>query len=121
MPDSKVHFEYNFSLLTGAAGLIYGYTGFVPIALWGALKWFGAEGATLVECWALYGYANIVWIPVAIVSWSPLTALNYAVCGVGFAVSVAFLARNLWPVLSVTEAKISRVCSSSWDAPSTAC
>jgi hypothetical protein len=29
------HFEYDFTLLSGAAGLIYGYTGVIPIALWG--------------------------------------------------------------------------------------
>ena len=104
-----IHFEYNFSLLSGAAGLIYGYTGLVPVGLWAALKWFGAESATLIECWALYGYANCIWIPVALLSWSRLTALNYAVVGVGLVWSVAFLVRNLWPVVNVTEAKISRV------------
>jgi len=75
--------------------LIYGYTFLLPLALWGVLKWSGSEGANLLECWALYGYANITWIPVALVSWSPLTALNYAFVGVGFAVSVVFLFRNL--------------------------
>src|SRR6266536_3512176 len=53
------HFEYDFKLLSGAAGLIYGYTGVIPIALWGALRWFGAESANLVECWEQYGYANV--------------------------------------------------------------
>lgn len=103
------HFEYNFTLLSGAAGLIYGYTGFVPVALWGLLRWFGAESATLVECWALYGYANVIWIPVALISWSPITILNYVFVGIGFALSAVFLVRNLWPVVSVTEAKVSRV------------
>lgn len=70
----KGHFAYDFSLLSGAAGLIYGYTIFVPLGLWGVLKWFaGSEAAGLVECWALYGYGNLIWIPVALVSWSPLT------------------------------------------------
>ena len=103
------HFEYNFTLLSGAAGLIYGYTGFVPVALWALLRWFGAESATLVECWALYGYANVIWIPVALISWSPITALNYVFVAIGFALSAIFLVRNLWPVVSVTEAKVSRV------------
>ncbi len=103
------HFEYNFTLLSGAAGLIYGYTGLVPVALWGLLRWFGAESATLVECWALYGYANVIWIPVAQISWSQFAILNYVFVGIGFALSAVFLTRNLWPVVSVTEAKISRV------------
>lgn len=69
----KTHFAYDFRLLSGAAGLVYGYTAIIPLALWGILKWFGSESANLMECWALYGYANLIWIPVALVSWSPLT------------------------------------------------
>lgn len=68
----KNHFVYDFSLLSGAAGLIYGYTLVIPIGLWGALKWFGSESANVMECLALYGYANIIWIPVALISWSPI-------------------------------------------------
>jgi hypothetical protein len=70
--SGKEHFAYDFRLLSGAAGLIYGYTLFIPLGLWGVLKWFGSESANLMECWALYGYANLIWIPVALVSWSPL-------------------------------------------------
>ena len=62
-----------------------------------------------MECWALYGYANVIWIPVALISWSPVTAMNYVFVGLGFLWSVFFLARNLWPVVSATDAKVSRV------------
>lgn len=107
---------YNFKLLSGAAGLVYGYTAFVPVGLWAALKWFGGRGRigegessiSIVESWALYGYANIIWIPVALISWSPVSWLNYVFVAVGFAISAVFLTRNLWPVVSVTEAKVSR-------------
>lgn len=51
----------------------------------------------------------MIWIPVAIISWSPISILNYVFTAVGFVVSVVFLVRNLWPVVSVTDAKISRV------------
>ncbi|ODH50141.1 hypothetical protein GX48_03697 [Paracoccidioides brasiliensis] len=136
--SGREHFEYDFRLLSGAAGLIYGYTGIVPIALWGALKWFrrsgggvsgsgsgagagagagmgvgvGAEagtGADLIECWALYGYANLVWIAVALVSWSPLTVLNWVLVGIGFGWTVFFMLRNLYPVLSATDVKTSKM------------
>ena len=116
---------YDFRLLTGAAGIIYGYTAIVPLALWGALRWFGSGGrsadafgaeaggggsaASMLECWALYGYSNLIWIPVALLSWSPLSALNWAAVAVGFAVSALFLARNLWPVLGVADRKVSQV------------
>jgi hypothetical protein len=103
------HFEYDFRLLSGAAGLVYGYTFVIPVGLWGILKWYGSSSADLIECWALYGYANLLWIAVALVSWSPLTALNWVLVGVGFAWTVAFLLRNLYPVLSATDAKTSKM------------
>lgn len=93
----------------GAAGLIYGYTLVIPIALFLALKYFGSESANLLECWALYGYGNLIWIPVALISWSQITVLNYIFVAVGFGVSVAFLLRNLYPVLSATDKQISKV------------
>jgi hypothetical protein len=67
-------FVYDFKLLSGAAGLVYGYTAFVPVGLWAVLKWFGSESANLLECACLYGYANLVWIVVALVSWSPISS-----------------------------------------------
>ena len=106
--NHDIHFEYSFKLLSGAAGLIYGYTAFVPLGLWACLRWFGAESATLVECCALYGYSNCVWIPVALISWSPITSLNYVFVGIGFAWSATFLVRNIWPVVGVMDAKMSR-------------
>ena len=93
----------------GAAGLIYGYTLFIPVALFLALRYFGSESANLLECWALYGYSNLIWIPVAVISWSPITILNWVFVGVGFGMSVAFLLRNLYPVLSATDRQVSKV------------
>ncbi|KAJ8071323.1 hypothetical protein OCU04_001658 [Sclerotinia nivalis] len=102
-------FAYDFGLLSGAAGLIYGYTFIIPILLFLALKYFGSESANLLECAALYGYSNLVWIPVALVSWSSLTIMNWVFVGVGFGLSVAFLLRNLYPVLSATDKQTSKI------------
>lgn len=93
----------------GAAGLIYGYTLFIPVALFLAVRYFGSESANLLECWALYGYSNLIWIPVAIISWSPIEILNWTFVAVGFGMSVAFLLRNLYPVLSATNSQVSKV------------
>ncbi|KAL2159829.1 hypothetical protein VTH06DRAFT_1962 [Thermothelomyces fergusii] len=101
-------FAYDFGLLSGAAGLIYGYTFVIPVVLFLALRYFGSESANLLECWALYGYGNLIWIPVALISWSPITILNWVFVGVGFALSVAFLLRNLYPVLSATDRQASK-------------
>ncbi|PHH71782.1 hypothetical protein CDD80_4995 [Ophiocordyceps camponoti-rufipedis] len=102
-------FAYDFRLLSGAAGLVYGYTLFLPVLLFLALRYFGSESANLLECWALYGYSNLIWIPVAIISWSPISILNWVFVAVGFSLSVAFLVRNLYPVLSATDKQISKV------------
>ena len=112
---------YDFRLLSGAAGIVYGYTFVVPLALWAALRWFGGGGgsafgaeaaggsaASVLECWALYGYANLIWIPVALLSWSSIAVLNWVAVAVGFAVSALFLTRNLWPILSAADRKVSR-------------
>ncbi|KAK5101756.1 hypothetical protein LTS08_004215 [Lithohypha guttulata] len=107
--EGKKHFEYDFRLLSGAAGLIYGYTLFVPAAIWAALRWFGAQSLELVECWALYGYGNLFWIIVALLSWSPLNWLNYFLVALGYAVSVFFLVKNLYPVISATDKKTSQI------------
>jgi hypothetical protein len=124
--QGKDHFAYDFKLLSGAAGLVYGYTAFVPVGLWGVLKWYGSESANLLECACLYGYANLVWIVVALVSWSPISSkshtilvtivlcwswlvLNYTFVALGLAFSATFLLRNLYPVLSTTENKTSKI------------
>lgn len=82
---------------------------FIPVALFLALRYFGSESANLLECWALYGYSNLIWIPVACISWSPLSILNWVFVAVGFGLSVAFLLRNLYPVLSATDRQVSKV------------
>ncbi|EAQ88207.1 hypothetical protein CHGG_04826 [Chaetomium globosum CBS 148.51] len=107
--EGRGEFAYDFGLLSGAAGLIYGYTFVIPVVLYLALRYFGSESANLLECWALYGYGNLTWIPVALISWSPIAILNWVFVGVGFGVSVAFLLRNLYPVLSATDRQTSKV------------
>jgi len=103
------HFAYNFKLLSGAAGLVYGYTLVIPVVLFLALKYFGSESANLLECWALYGYSNLIWIPVALIAWSPISILNWVFVGIGFGLSVTFLLRNLYPVLSATDKQTSKI------------
>lgn len=107
--QGKDHFAYDFKLLSGGAGMVYGYTGLVPTGLWAVLKWYGSESANLLECVCLYGYANLIWIPVALISCSPINLLNILFVALGFAASAFFLLRNLYPVLSSTEAKTSKV------------
>ncbi|KAF3937328.1 hypothetical protein ABW19_dt0203106 [Dactylella cylindrospora] len=105
----KDGFKYNFASLTGAAGLVYGYTGVVPVGLWGVLKWYGSDSANLLECLSLYGYANVIWVPVSIASVSPIQILNWVFCAVGLGVSAMFLFRNLFPVISGIDNRTSKI------------
>lgn len=73
-----------------------------------ALRYFGSESANLLECWALYGYGNLIWVPVALIAWSHIDILNWVFVAVGFGLSVAFLLRNLYPVLSATDKQTSK-------------
>ncbi|KAK9451062.1 uncharacterized protein V1518DRAFT_412439 [Limtongia smithiae] len=111
-------YEYNFGLLSAAAALMYGYTFIVPIVLWGILKYYKSEHARLLECVTLYGYANTIWVPVALVSISPIEIFNFPTvsnvvrwlcAAVGLVISTIFLVRNLYPVLNSIEAKTSKV------------
>ena len=45
----------------------------------------------------------------ALISWSTISVLNYVFVAVGFGLSVAFLLRNLYPVLSATDKQTSKV------------
>ncbi|CAK7198778.1 hypothetical protein SEUCBS139899_001443 [Sporothrix eucalyptigena] len=102
-------FAYDFTLLSGAAGLIYGYTLVIPVLLFLALRYFGSESANLLECWALYGYGNLIWIPVALIGWSHIDILNWVFVAVGCGMSIMFLLRNLYPVLSATDRQTSKI------------
>ena len=62
----------------------------------------------MLECWALYGYGNLTWIPVALISWSNINILNWVFVAVGFGASALFLVRNLYPLVSATDKKVSQ-------------
>lgn len=81
----------------------------IPVLLFLALRYFGSESANLLECWALYGYSNLIWIPVALISWSGIDILNFVFVAVGFGVSAVFLLRNLYPVISATDKQKSKM------------
>jgi hypothetical protein len=46
---------------------------------------------------------------VALIAWSRVSLLNWIFVGVGFGLSVAFLLRNFYPVLSATDKQTSKI------------
>lgn len=54
-------YDYDFTLLSVAVGLIYAYGLGVPLALWATLKYMGVAEWGLVEWLSVWGYAMTVW------------------------------------------------------------
>lgn len=106
-----VKYEYKFDLLTGAAGLMYTYTFVVPLVLWVVFRYLNVSpSTTLLQLVSLYGYSNIVWIPVAILSVSPLLGvpklsniIRWIFIGLGFIFSGSFIAKNIYRKLSTQQ------------------
>lgn len=66
-PDSAAAvLEYDFGLLSIATALVYSYGIGVPVLLWLALRYLGVGEWSVVEAVTLWGYAQFVWIPVAV-------------------------------------------------------
>lgn len=60
-------YDYNFALLGSAMGIVYVYGLVVPVLLWIALRYLGVGEWSMVEAIAVWGYAQFVWIPVAVI------------------------------------------------------
>lgn len=62
----SAQYTYNFQLLSIAVSLVYAYGLGVPTLLWITLRYIGVKEWSLVEAVAIWGYSQIVWIPVAV-------------------------------------------------------
>ncbi|CAB61455.1 Protein YIP5 [Schizosaccharomyces pombe] len=95
---------YSIKKLISAASIIYGYTTIIAVLLWGILVWNKCN-PKLLDCLCLYGYANIVWLPVSLAT-PPFGLLStlashivkYVLTGIGLLISIVFLTRNLYPI-----------------------
>ncbi|CEP22745.1 Protein YIP5 AltName: Full=YPT-interacting protein 5 [Cyberlindnera jadinii] len=63
-------YKYNFDLLTGAISLLYGYTFLIPTIFYFITVWYLKLTGLfpLSRLISIYGYANIAWVPAAILS-----------------------------------------------------
>ncbi|ODV92487.1 hypothetical protein CANCADRAFT_1081 [Tortispora caseinolytica NRRL Y-17796] len=113
-----LQYYYDFGLLSAAAGIMYAYTFIVPLVLYLGLVYYKSEHANILECLTLYGYSNVVWIPVAIVATAPFqlfgwnkaaNIIRWIATAVGYSISLLFLVRNLNPVLKSTDSRTARM------------
>lgn len=54
-------YNYDFTLLSVAVGLIYSYGMGAPLALWAALRYLGVGEWGLVEWLSVWGYGMTIW------------------------------------------------------------
>lgn len=59
-------FTYNFSKLTVATSVLYGYAGVVPLVGWAISKWMFSAPFGLIELICVYGYSLSVFIPASL-------------------------------------------------------
>ncbi|GAA6064480.1 hypothetical protein JCM10212_000360 [Sporobolomyces blumeae] len=96
-----LEYTYDFTRLGAATSVVYTYFLGLPVVVWAAIKyWAGSSDRSPVEIVSLYGYSSTVWIFVAWLSLIPSTTARLLFIFVGTCVSLAFLVRNLYPVLA---------------------
>jgi hypothetical protein len=117
LSNSSEPTEYDFQLLSIAVSLVYAYGLGLPVLLWLALRYMGIGEWSMVEAVAVWGYAQFIWIPVA-VSWDfisdvpadlfldqvlcviPSAIARWVLTGIGFGFSGWFMGANLYPILA---------------------
>ncbi|KAK4050181.1 hypothetical protein OIO90_005163 [Microbotryomycetes sp. JL221] len=94
-------YRYDFTRLGAAFTLVYLYALGFPVVVWAALKyWAGATERSVVEVISLYGYSTTVWIIASWLNLLPVSILRLALVFGATAISLFFLIRNLYPVIS---------------------
>lgn len=66
LSSSDAEYDYNFQLLSIAVTIVYSYGLAVPVLLWLALRYIGVGEWSVIEALSVWGYAQFVWIPVAV-------------------------------------------------------
>jgi hypothetical protein len=121
---SSTPWDYDFTLLSVAVGIVYAYGMGVPVALWAVLKYLGVSEWGLLDALAVWGYGMTVWMyvfamliyykvrasasancvfdrPVALLCIIPSEILRWTCAGFACCLSGFFLVRNLYPVLAM--------------------
>lgn len=94
--------EFDISKVNWAAGIFYGYTCIVPLALYFLLKYLDLSlGA--VQLWCLYGYSLFVFIPASVLSLIPLVAFKWAIIAAAGLISASFVALSLKSEIGMSE------------------
>ncbi|KAJ7594378.1 hypothetical protein C8J56DRAFT_1012646 [Mycena floridula] len=102
-------YDYDFHLLSLAVSIVYAYGMGIPLLLWVFLRYIGVGEWSVVEALSLWGYSMFVWIPVSVLCVIPIDIVRWVLVLVAVALSGAFLAVNIYPILASAEAKATRL------------
>lgn len=78
-PSKKSHkYEYSFDLLTLSISLFYGYNLIIPALFWAYTTWYLKfhEPLSLLRVISIYGYTNILWVPITILNFLIVLLVN---------------------------------------------
>ncbi|KAH3667802.1 hypothetical protein WICMUC_005202 [Wickerhamomyces mucosus] len=109
LSGSDESYEYDFALFTGAISLLYGYTVVIPIFLYVvSVFYFKLIGfLSLTKIVSIYGYANSVWAPAAILAMFRgffsngfiSSVILWAAVLIGGGISGAAILSKLYPII----------------------
>ncbi|SAM00016.1 hypothetical protein [Absidia glauca] len=99
---------YDFRQLSYAVFVVYMYAFVCPVLVWASTKYFGCQ-PSLLEIIDYYGYGLTVWVPVSVLCVIPYDIARWIFVGIAFALTGYFLVKNLYTVISRTDAKTSRI------------
>lgn len=94
--------HFDISKVNWAAGVFYGYTCLLPVALYFFLKYIGVS-LGIVQLWCLYGYSLFVFIPASVLSLIPVEAFRWIIISLAGLVSASFVTINLKSHLGSSE------------------
>ena len=94
--DAERPWERDYTSLTLAATVVYGYAILAPVAVWGAALYSGAAPtASTLRLWGMYGYSLVLFVPTALLCTIPSPAVQWLAVIAATAVSCVVLFRNL--------------------------
>lgn len=96
--DENTSWVYDFTLVTAAMAVAYGYVVGVPAVIWLGMKYLGVP-ISLTTLWCLYGYSMVPFIPAAMLCTTPWEIMDWAALAAAFGLSIAVLLRNVWTLI----------------------
>lgn len=97
--EDKDKFEYNFSVIPVASGIIYGFGVGLPVVVHSSQRWFGTNTrpqTPLASAIGIYGYSFSSFLVVSILCAIPVNWLQWLLVTYAAVTSLGLLSRTYW-------------------------